>query len=99
MNHANTKNMPDRTWPGITMSALSIDNLQDGSDKTANGIKQQIKLRTLNNITIIGTWNVRTLQPCGNIEELEMELEKYKWHVLGLAEVITSIYDKVPVKK
>ena len=79
--------MPDRTWTGITTSALSIDNLQDGSDKTATGIKQQSKLRTIHNITTIGTWNVRTLQTCGNIEGLERDLEKYRWHFLGLAEV------------
>ena len=38
-------------------------------------------------MTTIGTWNVRTLQQCRKIEELERELEKYRWHVLGLAEV------------
>ena len=68
MNQANTKNMQDRTWPGITTSALFNDNLQDVSDKTATGIKQLSKLRKITNITTIGTWNVRTLQPCGKIE-------------------------------
>ena len=53
MNQANKKNMPDRTWPGMTTSALSVDNLQNGSDKTATGIKQQSKLIKINNITTI----------------------------------------------
>ena len=47
MNQTNTTNMPDLTLPGITTSALSIDNLQNGSDKTATGIKQQIKHKIL----------------------------------------------------
>ena len=81
----NKANMIDRTWPGITTSALSFYNIQDGNDKTATEIKQYNKLRTINNITRIGTWNVGNLQPCGQIEELERELDTYRWHVLGLA--------------
>lgn len=87
MNRTITKNMPDRTWPGIITPALSTDNLQGGSDKTTTGINQQRKIKTINNTTTIGTWNVRTLQPCGKLEGLEHELEKYRWHVIGLAEV------------
>ena len=58
-----------------------------GVTRRATGIKKQSKLRTINNITTIGTWNVRTLQPCGKIEELERELDKYRWHFLGLVVV------------
>ena len=35
----------------------------------------------------IGTQNVRTLAEIGQLKELCYEMEKYKWHVLGLSEV------------
>ena len=34
-----------------------------------------------------GTWNVRTLYAKGKVKELTHELERYKWHVVGLPEV------------
>ena len=43
-----------------------------------------IKLQ--NQVTTIGTWNVRTLHACGKINELTHELERYRWDILGLAE-------------
>ena len=87
--------MPDRTRPGLTTPALTIGNLQDGSGKLATGKtnfekttkKQQKTIKTLDRITTVGTWNVRTLQPCGKVEELEHELKRYRWNVIGLAEV------------
>lgn len=33
-----------------------------------------------------GTWNVRTLYAPGKLENVEYELEKYEWHVVGLVE-------------
>ena len=70
--------MPDRSRPGITTTALS-------TDKCATEAKN--KLRLTNEDTIIGTWNVRTLYACGKLQELTHELQRYSWDILGLAEV------------
>ena len=43
------------------------------------------KIRAGSN-TIIGTWNVRTLTNTGKLEELEHELTRYNWNILGLCE-------------
>ena len=37
-------------------------------------------------ITIIGTWNVRSLSRCGNTDTLSRELDNYKWDIIKLAE-------------
>ena len=34
--------------------------------------------------TIIGTWNVRTLKNTGKLKELERELTRHNWNILGL---------------
>ncbi len=34
-----------------------------------------------------GTWNVRTLKPDGKLDELSHEMERYRWHIIGLSEV------------
>ena len=53
--------------------------------KNKNKIKIKVKLAT--SITTIGTWNVRTLSRCGKLEELSRELDRYRWDVIGLAEI------------
>lgn len=77
--------MPDRSGPGSTTTARPIDSLQDGRDKLATEVKNNIKLPTQG--TTIGTWNVRTLHACGRVAELTHELERYRWDVIGLSEV------------
>ena len=77
--------IPDRSRPGSTTTAYPIGSLQGGGDKSATGEKPSIKLPTTG--TTVGTWNVRTLYQCGKLEELTHELKRYKWDVLGLAEV------------
>jgi len=37
--------------------------------------------------TVIETWNVRTLHATGKLKELKHELHRYRWNILGLAEV------------
>ena len=74
--------MPDRPRPGLTTTALSIDNIQDGNDKSTTGYS----IRLPKTITSIGTWNVRTLNITGKIEELTNELSRYKWDIVGFAE-------------
>ncbi len=77
-------NKPDRSKPG-PMTAPSAGRHQGRGDKYTTGtcITQ---IRGRDNITI-GTWNVRTLRPEGKLEELQYELERYRWHVIGLSEV------------
>ena len=77
--------MPDRSGPGSTTTALTIDTTQGGSEKLATGAKTTFRLPT-EEVTI-GTWNVRTLHQCGKVQELEHELKRYKWDILGLSEV------------
>ena len=77
--------MPDRSWPGSPTTALPTDCLRGGSDKCATGAKPKLKLPTLG--LTIGTWNVRTLNQTGRVHELTHELKRYKWDIIGLAEV------------
>lgn len=77
--------MPDRSGPGSPTTAHPIGGLQGGGDKCATGTKPTIKLPT-HGITI-GTWNVRTLHQCGKVKELTHELKRYRWDIVGLAEV------------
>ena len=60
----NTKNnlIPDRSQPGITMTAPT-------GDKYATGVPKIKKIRGRENIAV-GTWNVRTLRPAGKLEQL-----------------------------
>ena len=79
-------NIPDRSGPRSTTTAPSIDKLQGGGDKLVTEAKRNtFKLPTEE--TTIGTWNVRTLHRCGKVEELEHELRRYQWQVIGLSEV------------
>ena len=80
-----TKKMPDRSRPGSTTTALSTVELQGGSDKSATGAKPTLKL--VYGKVNIGTWNVRTLNACGKVNELEHELKRYQWDIIGLAEM------------
>ena len=61
MSDNNNTIMPDRPRPGLTTAALSIDNIQDGNDKSTTGYIIILPKA----ITSIGTWNVRTLNRTG----------------------------------
>ena len=74
--------MPEQPRPGLTTTALSIDNIQDVNDKSTTGYS--IRLPKI--ITSIGAWNVRTLNRNGKIEELTNELSRYKWDIVCLSE-------------
>ena len=60
-----TKNtpIPDRSQPGITMTAPTVRH-RDVGDKYATGVPKIKKIRGRENIAV-GTWNVRTLRPAG----------------------------------
>ena len=78
--------IPDRPLTGLPRSAPSTT--RDGGEQYATGTRQDnlpSKIRARNNITI-GTWNVRTVHAVGKMEELEHEMERYHWNILGLSE-------------
>ena len=89
MKGVNTREtMPDRSGPGLTTTALSIDELQGGGDKCDTEAKEPRKtFKLTSEAANIGTWNVRTLYACGKPIELENELKRYRWDIIGLAEV------------
>ena len=63
----NTKNtlIPDRSQPGITMTAPTVRH-RDVGDKYATGVPKIRKIRGRENINF-GTLNVRTLRPAGKL--------------------------------
>ncbi|GFO20375.1 craniofacial development protein 2 [Plakobranchus ocellatus] len=79
------RTIPDRSLPG-PRTASSLGRIhQDGGGKYATGgSKKTIRAR---NKIVIGTWNVRTLREAGKIEQLEYEMSRYRWNILGLCEV------------
>ncbi|XP_027212995.2 craniofacial development protein 2-like [Penaeus vannamei] len=77
--------MPDQSGAGLTTTALSIGDRQDGSEKYVTE-DQTIKLKLAKNKFITGTWNVRTMYCQGKLKEVTYELERYKWNAVGLAE-------------
>ena len=91
-----TITMPDRSRPGITTTAHPTGGNQGGDDKYATGAnpnpnpnpnKANPAIKLPKQGTTIGTWNVRTLHQRGKVKELTHELQRYKWDIIGLAEV------------
>ena len=59
-----------------------------GVEKYVTGTRQvniPSKIKGRSNNTI-GTWNIRTLHAVGTMEELEHEMERYHWNILGVSE-------------
>ena len=81
--------MPDRSRPGKTSLTTALPTVlpQGGGDKFATGTRTTPLHSLPKTNTIIGTWNVRTLYACGKVKELTHELDRYRWDILGLAEV------------
>ncbi|XP_072039418.1 craniofacial development protein 2-like [Amphiura filiformis] len=52
-----------------------------------NGSVAKAKIRVAKKDITVGTWNVRTLNALGKVEQLDHEMRRYRWSVLGLAEV------------
>lgn len=76
--------IPDRSQPGLTMTASSATH-QRAHDTFTTGKTTTSKIRGRDNIAI-GSWNIRTLRPVGKLKELTHEMERYNWHLLGLRE-------------
>ena len=83
----NTKNnlIPDRSQPGITMTAPIVRH-RDVGDKYATGVPKIKKIRGRENIAF-GTWNMRTLRPAGKLEQLTRAMSRYHWNIVGLCEM------------
>lgn len=88
MSTPKTNIIPDRSRPISRTTASSIGSHQGGSfEKLATGEDPRVKLETAKQEVTLGTWNVRTLHGNGKLNELEHEMQRYKWNVLGTAEV------------
>ena len=76
-----TKNklIPDRSQPGITMTAPTVRHRNVG-DKYATGVPKIKKIRGRENIAV-GTWNVRTLRQAGKLEQLTHAMSRYHWNI------------------
>ena len=70
-----------RSSLGIKRTVRIVNN-QDECEKYATDKKKDIKIMRLRNNATFGTWNVRTLNRTGNLEELDNEMKKYTWQVL-----------------
>ena len=68
--------IPDRSHPGITVTAPTVRH-RDVGDK---------KIRGRKNISV-ETWNVRTLRPAGKLEQLTHAMSRYHWKKVGLCEM------------
>ncbi|XP_069975968.1 craniofacial development protein 2-like [Penaeus vannamei] len=84
MHKTKSSTIPDRSRPGLTTAASSIGN-QDGVEKLATGETNVVRLAKEE--FTVGTWNVRTLHQEGKVNQLTYELDRYQWHVLGIAEM------------
>ena len=82
MMNTNNTLIPDRSQPGITMTAPTVRH-RDVGDKYATGVPKIKKIRGRENISV-GTWNVR---PAGKLEQLTHAMSRYHWNIVGLCEV------------
>ena len=80
-------NIPARSSPGLQKTAPSITHQGRGVKCTTGVPNKMIRARSN---TIIGTWNVRTLQNTGKLEELDHEWTRYNWNILGLCESLNN---------
>ena len=73
----NTKNnlIPDRSQPGITMTAPTV-RCRDVDDKYATGVPKIKKIRGRENIA------VGTLRPARKLEQLTHAMSRYHWNAL-----------------
>ena len=76
--------MPARCSPVRTRTATTLRH-QDGSEKYATDATKE-KINARRNNTVVGTWNVRTLNGPGKVDELTHTMNRYKWNVIGLCE-------------
>ena len=64
---------------------------QDGGVKCATGASSKIRER--DNITF-GTWNTRILTAAGKLQELTHEMDRHRWNILGLCEMLFEYFSE-----
>ena len=79
--------IPDRSGPGIKTAALLSGSSRGGSDKYATGESMNQKKKITKEVTMIGTWNVRSMKQSGKMEILVQEMERMSWNILGISEM------------
>ena len=81
---AKKNTIPDQSSPGSPRTAPPAVHQGHVGEKWITGVPKKI-IRARSNITI-GNWNVRTLKDVGKLEELQHEMKRYDWNILGLCE-------------
>ena len=77
--------MPARSSPGRTRTATTLRHQDRNGKYATDATKEKINARR-NNI-VVGTWNVRTQNGPGKVDELTHTMSRYKWNVIGLCEM------------
>ena len=77
--------IPARSSPGSTRTAPDTVHQGVSGGKFETGVT--IPSKRARKDIVFGTWNVRTLRADGRLEELEYELERYQWELIGLSEM------------
>ena len=83
MMNTNNTFIPDRSQPGIIMTAPTVRH-RDVGDKYATGVPKIKKIRGRENISV-GTWNVRILNSAGKLEHLTHAMGMFHWKIEGSA--------------
>ena len=81
---AKKNTIPYQSSPGSPRTASPAVHQGRVGEKWITGVPKKI-IRARSNITI-GTWNVRTLKDVRKLEELQHEMKRYDWNILGLCE-------------
>eukprot|EP00794_Sanderia_malayensis_P004079 gene4079-biopygen2550 len=81
-----SRHILNRSWPGKT-AASSSGPIRGSGDKCATGEGTKVQLKRQKDEFTCGTWNVRTLNGDGKLEQLDYGMEKYRWNVLGIVEM------------
>ena len=95
MRKTSNHNIPDRSPPGSTKTALFAVH-QDEGVKHATGAP--LKIRGRDRITV-GTWNTRTLRAVGKLQELTHEMDRYRWNILGICEMKWKNFGKTTTEE
>ena len=75
--------IPDRSSPGLITTASSAAHQDEGA-RYATGTSSKIRGR--DNITT-GTGNTGTLRAASKLQELTLEMDRYRWNILGLCKM------------
>ena len=85
MKNTNNTLIPDRSKPGIRMTATTVRH-RDVGDRYVTVVPKLKNIRGKENISV-GTLNVRTLRLAGKLEQLTYAMGRYHWNIMGLREM------------